>query len=79
MHDIFCCACARRFFRPGLVFVVVGALLLAAPSPALAQAAVGEPTFTRDVLPILQRACQQCHRPGSVAPMALLTYEQVRP
>ena len=79
MHDIFCCACACRFFRPGLVFVVVGALLLAAPSPALAQAAVGEPTFTRDVLPILQRACQQCHRPGSVAPMALLTYEQVRP
>ena len=79
MHDIFCCAYARRFFRPGLVFVVVGALLLAAPSPALAQAAVGEPTFTRDVLPILQRACQQCHRPGSVAPMALLTYEQVRP
>ncbi len=79
MHDIFCCTCARRFFRPGFVFVIVGALLLAAPGLALAQAAVGEPTFTRDVLPILQRACQQCHRPGSVAPMALLTYEQVRP
>ena len=79
MHDIYCCAYARRFFRLGLVFVVVGVVLLAAASLALAQAAVGEPTFTRDVLPILQRACQQCHRPGSVAPMALLTYEQVRP
>ena len=79
MHDIYCCACARRFFRLGIVFVVVGVVLLAAASPALAQAAAGEPTFTRDVLPILQRACQQCHRPGAVAPMALLTYEQVRP
>ena len=38
-----------------------------------------DPTFTRDVLPILQRACQQCHRPGSVAPMSLLTYQEVRP
>ena len=37
------------------------------------------PTFHKDVLPILQRHCQTCHRPGEVAPMALLTYEQVRP
>ena len=35
-------------------------------------------TFTRDVAPILQQNCQVCHRPGSVAPMALLTYEDVR-
>jgi hypothetical protein len=37
------------------------------------------PTFHKDVLPILQRHCQTCHRPGEVAPMAFLTYEQVRP
>jgi mono/diheme cytochrome c family protein len=36
-------------------------------------------TFTKDVAPILQRSCQTCHRPGAVAPMALLTYEDVRP
>ena len=36
-------------------------------------------TFTKDIAPILQRSCQQCHRPGSVAPMALLTYEDARP
>ena len=36
-------------------------------------------TFTKDVAPILQRSCQNCHRPGSIAPMPLLTYEQVRP
>lgn len=36
-------------------------------------------TFTKDVLPILQRSCQKCHRPGTAAPMSLLTYEEVRP
>src|SRR5688572_23709056 len=37
------------------------------------------PTFTKDVLPILQRSCQSCHRPGTPAPMSLLTYAEVRP
>src|SRR5688572_3710540 len=36
-------------------------------------------TFTEDVAPILQRACQKCHRPGSIAPMSLLTYQDARP
>jgi hypothetical protein len=36
-------------------------------------------TFARDVAPILQENCQTCHRPGNVAPMSLLTYEDVRP
>ncbi len=36
-------------------------------------------TFNKEVLPILQKNCQTCHRPGEVAPMALLTYEQTRP
>ena len=38
-----------------------------------------EVTFTKDIAPILQRSCQNCHRPDSVAPMSLLTYEEVRP
>ena len=36
-------------------------------------------TFTKDIAPILQRKCQQCHRPDSLAPMSLMTYEEVRP
>lgn len=47
---------------------------LALPAPVAAQA-----TFTRDIAPILQRSCQNCHRGEGVAPMALETYEQVRP
>jgi peroxiredoxin/mono/diheme cytochrome c family protein len=41
-----------------------------------APAATGKVTFHRDVLPILQNHCQECHRPGEVAPFALLTYRQ---
>ena len=55
---------------------VVGGLLAAAPAGARAQAG---PTFARDVAPILQQRCQTCHRNGQMAPMALVTYEDVRP
>jgi hypothetical protein len=36
-------------------------------------------TFSKDVAPILQKACQNCHRPGAIAPMSLLTYQDARP
>lgn len=36
-------------------------------------------TFSKDVAPILQRSCQNCHHPGSIAPMSLMTYQDVRP
>jgi hypothetical protein len=35
--------------------------------------------FNKDVLPILQKNCQSCHRPGQIAPMSLLTYKDARP
>jgi hypothetical protein len=52
------------------------ALLTALGLPAAAAADV---TFNRDVLPILQKNCQSCHRPGEVAPMSLVTYKDARP
>src|SRR5580704_11256246 len=36
-------------------------------------------TFTKDIVPILQRSCQGCHRPDSLGPMSLVTYEETRP
>jgi len=42
-------------------------------------AAADTPTFYKDVLPILQNNCQTCHRPGEVAPMSLMTFDQARP
>jgi hypothetical protein len=52
------------------------AVLLSFATSASTRAAV--PTFHRDVEPILQKHCQDCHRPGQVAPFSLLTYEQAR-
>ena len=37
------------------------------------------PTFNKDVAPIIVNNCASCHRPGDVAPMSLLSYEQARP
>jgi hypothetical protein len=44
-----------------------------------AQAPTAAVTFNKDVLPLLQKNCQGCHRPGQIAPMSLLTYKDARP
>ena len=62
-----------------VAFVLVGSLLVFAPAAAIVQSAGSAPTFTKDVAPILYEKCGGCHRPGEVAPMALLTYEDARP
>src|SRR4051794_3848832 len=43
--------------------------------PALAQA---QPTFTKDIAPIVWTRCASCHRPGEIAPFSLITYADVR-
>ncbi len=51
--------------------------ILAVLSAGLAFA--GEPTFTRDVAPILYRSCAGCHHAGDIGPMALMSYKEARP
>ena len=50
-----------------------------AASQAAAQSAAPAPTFTKDVAGIFQAKCEACHRPDSIAPMSLRTYEEARP
>lgn len=57
-------------------FALLSATALAQQPAATSQSQV---TFTKHVAPIFQRSCQSCHRPGSVAPMSLLTYQDARP
>ena len=61
--------------------LIAGAALwaVAVPLAAAGQATPEHPTFTKDIAPILQRSCQKCHRPNSLAPMSLITYDDVRP
>lgn len=70
-----------RLTRPhiGLPGYVVVALLLAAPAGAQTSIPSDQPTFAKDVAPILQRSCVSCHRAGEMAPMSLQTYEEARP
>jgi hypothetical protein len=54
--------------------------VLAFTAPSLAADTPAKPvTFSRDVAPILQAKCQECHQPNSIAPMSLITYQDVRP
>ena len=68
----------RLLFAP---LALAAAFVASAVPTAFAQspAPKAQPTFTKDVAPILQRSCQVCHRPGSIGPMSLLTYEDARP
>jgi hypothetical protein len=59
------------------------ATLAAAFAAVVAQPAAAEPvakpTFTKDIAPIFQEKCEACHRPNSIAPMSLVTFEESRP
>ena len=55
------------------------AIAVASAVSALAATGSGSVTFNKDVLPIMQQRCQDCHRPGEVAPMALIDYKDARP
>src|SRR4029079_13163897 len=61
------------------LLALTAAAITVAALPAAAQTRSDQPTFKKDILPILQRSCQQCHRPDSVAPMSLITYQETRP
>src|SRR5213595_1100371 len=53
--------------------------VLAIAVPAFAADAPKPVTFSKDVAPIFQAKCQECHQPNSIAPMSLITYQDVRP
>jgi hypothetical protein len=63
--------------RAFLTAFVVG--MLSAAGAAAADAPKPTPTFTRDIAPIFQEKCEACHRPGSIAPMSLVGYDESRP
>jgi peroxiredoxin len=56
---------------------VTHALGCAIPRPEKS-ARTARVTYHKDVAPILQAACQGCHRPGQVAPFSLLTFADAK-
>ncbi len=67
MGSVFC----RLGVREVALSVLLGVGATAATNPS--------PTFYKDVLPVLQRNCQNCHRPGEAAPMSFLDYGSTGP
>src|SRR5205809_7918584 len=65
----------ERLMRMSLLTGIVLTILAASAASFAAEPV----TFHKHVEPILQKNCQTCHRPGQIAPMPFLTYQQVRP
>src|SRR5438105_1228110 len=61
------------------VLVCAAAISASGGAPDQSAAKPMAPTYTKDVAPILYKNCTGCHRPGEIAPMSLLTYDDVRP
>jgi len=59
-----------------LVQIVIAGPASAAPASVSSQEPV---TFSKEIAPIFQAKCQECHQPNSIAPMSLVTYNEARP
>jgi len=69
-------------WKAGAMTAAIGSTVMLAVSvmaAAPAETTAPTPTFTKDVAPIFQAKCEACHRPDSIAPMSLKTFEEVRP
>jgi hypothetical protein len=60
-------------------FTFLGFVLIVAVAWAASPTPTSVVTFNKDVAPILNRNCANCHRPGEIGPMSLLSYKEARP
>ena len=79
MNSVWSCGVFRSNGPALLAGILAVGMTTTAAAQTPARASQAPVTFTKDVAPILQRSCQTCHRPGSIAPMSLITYEDARP
>src|SRR5205807_4484759 len=61
------------------IFLFSAILLMGRGLPLSAQSTAPTPTFSKDIAPIIYQHCASCHRAGEIAPMSLLSYDEVRP
>src|SRR6266566_4672715 len=69
----------NSIFRGWRVNVLVIAAALSLLGMAVDARGATQVTFSKDVAPIFQAKCQECHQPNSIAPMSLITYQDARP
>ncbi len=61
------------------IALIATARIVAGPASSAGAPTATSPTFSKDIAPVLFNRCAECHRPGAMAPMSLLTYEDARP
>ena len=62
-----------------VVILTIGIAAVAMLAVAADKSQASKVTFAKDIAPILYKSCAECHRAGEIAPMSLLTYNEVRP
>src|SRR5215208_6357380 len=71
--------CELRWSRTIRTGIAALGVALAASASAAADTPQTAATFSKDIAPIFQAKCQECHQPNSIAPMSLITYQEARP
>ncbi|MBI3493219.1 MAG: thiol-disulfide isomerase [Acidobacteria bacterium] len=69
----------RKIAAAAVLCLMVGVAFTRVGAQSAGRAPASGPTFSKDVAPIFYRHCTNCHRPGEVAPMSLLTFQDARP
>src|SRR6186997_772352 len=69
----------RRLLIPALLCLAIITAIALPTKNAVSAAEPTAPTFNKDILPILQKNCQECHRPGAIAPMSFVNFNETRP
>ena len=64
---------------PRITCSVLGVMIFLTTLGTASAEVPDNPTFYKDIEPILQRSCQVCHRPNNMAPMSLMNYQETRP
>src|SRR5205823_4880723 len=70
---------SMRAWRTLLTLFCFGSFTIVVAAQEKAAVATPEVTYNKDVAPILQKHCVACHRPNDIAPMSLMTYDEVLP
>src|SRR5881392_1830036 len=70
---------SMRAWRTLLTLFCFGSFTIVVAAQEKAAVATPEVTYNKDVAPLLQKHCAVCHRPNDIAPMSLMTYEEVLP
>src|SRR6266849_160534 len=69
----------RPFALSGVLLLALRTMTGSIHAMPQQDSAAGAVTFNKQVLPILLKNCQTCHRPGEIAPMSFMIYKDVRP